>query len=278
MSFLYEMEELVPLVAQLTEKYTSKESTSVTYETARQLMEAIIYCIKKGISGQTLAGGRKLAAAQAYAYGYDCLVDKIKRTQEKYNDLITNFCAYGNRNYAATVEQAIPGFFLHYDARFHPQNTIITMDYPTMISALDQCGIDAIAQYIDYISYEQRFLNALPKQYVYEVLERFPDDTRSCFDNICRIVLRNVLGHLLIGKGFFEEIYEENYEKLEDLVANKPDEWMKTTIEMLLDKLIDEQFDADAGMKEYFSADIESFVVQLKNAAKYHSIKQVVAL
>ena len=37
MSLLYEMEELVPLVAELSEKYTSKESTSVSYETARQL-------------------------------------------------------------------------------------------------------------------------------------------------------------------------------------------------------------------------------------------------
>lgn len=272
------MEELVPLVAQLTEKYTSKESTSVTYETARQLMEAIIYCIKEGISGQTLAGSRKLSAAQAYEYGYDCLVDKIKRTQEAYNEMMDNFCAYGNGNYAATVEKAIPGFFLHYDARFHPQNTIITMDYPTMISALDRCGIDAIAQYIDYISYEQSFLNALPKQYVYEVLERYPDDTRSCFDNICCIVLRNVLGHLLIGKGFFEEIYQEDYDKLEKIVANRSEQWLKTTLEMLLEKLIDEQFDADTGMKAYFCADIDNFVVWLKNAAKYHSIKQVVAL
>ena len=41
----YTMEELLPVVGKLTEKYTGFSSTSVTYETARQLMEAVLYCI-----------------------------------------------------------------------------------------------------------------------------------------------------------------------------------------------------------------------------------------
>ena len=41
----YRLEELLPAAAGLTEKYTSKESSSITYETAQMLMEAVIYCI-----------------------------------------------------------------------------------------------------------------------------------------------------------------------------------------------------------------------------------------
>ena len=37
----FDMEELIPIVAELTEKYTSKESTSVSYDTAKQLMNAV---------------------------------------------------------------------------------------------------------------------------------------------------------------------------------------------------------------------------------------------
>ncbi len=36
----YKIEELVPIVGRLAEKYTGFESTSVTYEKAEQLMEA----------------------------------------------------------------------------------------------------------------------------------------------------------------------------------------------------------------------------------------------
>lgn len=42
---IYTMEQLIPVVAGLAEEFTSKESCSVTYEKARQLMEAVIYCI-----------------------------------------------------------------------------------------------------------------------------------------------------------------------------------------------------------------------------------------
>ena len=38
----YKMEELLPVVGKLAEKYTSFESTSVTYEKAEQLMGAAL--------------------------------------------------------------------------------------------------------------------------------------------------------------------------------------------------------------------------------------------
>lgn len=43
----YKTEELIPIVAKLAEKYTAKESTSITYEKAQQLMGAVVYCIRE---------------------------------------------------------------------------------------------------------------------------------------------------------------------------------------------------------------------------------------
>ena len=43
----YEMEELLPVVGRLAEKYTSFENTSMTYEKAEQLMGAVLYCIRE---------------------------------------------------------------------------------------------------------------------------------------------------------------------------------------------------------------------------------------
>ena len=47
MQMNYEMEELLPIVGKLAGQYTSNESGSVTYETANQLMGAVIYCIRE---------------------------------------------------------------------------------------------------------------------------------------------------------------------------------------------------------------------------------------
>lgn len=43
----YEMAQLLELTKQLSEQYTSKDSSSVTYETAGMLMEAVLYCIQE---------------------------------------------------------------------------------------------------------------------------------------------------------------------------------------------------------------------------------------
>ena len=67
-------------------------------------------------------------------------------------------------------------FFLYYDARFAPQETVITMDYPTLGSGINATGIDAIEHYIIGISLEQRFLNRLPADYVSGTLSRFQPD------------------------------------------------------------------------------------------------------
>lgn len=50
----YEMEELLPIVAKLAERYTSKESTSVSYECAQRLMDAVLYCINQCNSDNNL--------------------------------------------------------------------------------------------------------------------------------------------------------------------------------------------------------------------------------
>lgn len=44
---IYEMEALSPLTAKLAEKYTSKESSSVTWERAGKLMGAVRYCLRE---------------------------------------------------------------------------------------------------------------------------------------------------------------------------------------------------------------------------------------
>lgn len=43
----YEMEELMPVVSGLAEKYNAFESTSMTYEKAEQLLGAVIYVSMK---------------------------------------------------------------------------------------------------------------------------------------------------------------------------------------------------------------------------------------
>lgn len=274
----YEMEELIPIVAALAEQYTSKESTSISYERANRLMEAVLYCIGQCSEGGLLTGSRGLTAREAYECGYELVVQKVKCVQKLYNEMIMEFCAYGNENYRVTVEKAIPGFFRYYDAKFAPQETIITMDYPTIRLITDKTGINAVANYVEYISYEQRFLKALPQEYVCDILFRFQSDYGKQFYNICHIILRNILGHMLIGEPLGKRTGEKEYEALRELILERDAEHLEKLIEKLLHQLIFEKYEGDQMLECYLQADIRNYVVEVQNAAQNDVVKKVVVL
>ena len=103
----YELEELVPIVARLVEGYTSKASTSITYDRAQQLMRAVLYCIQEGEnSGRfTLMTGTELSAEKMYEIGTGCVQEKTKETLNLYNGMMALFSSYGNRCLQDTVEK-----------------------------------------------------------------------------------------------------------------------------------------------------------------------------
>ena len=194
----YKPQDLIPIVAELTDMYTKGESTSVTYEAAQHLMEAVLYCIREaeelngGQDGEQRedlpSTGENLSARALYETGYREVLNKLERAKEKYRNLISNFSFYGNRNLKDTVLKAIPGFFKYYSPRFSPQETIITMDYPTMAPITGKTGIDAIEEYIDKIAAEQHFLSSFPPGYVEEKLKAYTSDYKDQFFNLSEII------------------------------------------------------------------------------------------
>lgn len=98
----YEAADLLPLVQELTERYTSKASTSVPWETAQQLMEAVLYCIgetQETGSGpgqnRELSGGEMLTAREAYDLGYRLVIRRTEEARKLYNKWIVSFNGYG---------------------------------------------------------------------------------------------------------------------------------------------------------------------------------------
>ena len=94
----YGMSELVPIVGKLAEKYTGHEHTSISYEKAEQLMEAVLYCICETEKENTefAVQGEKLDAERVYLLGKHLVEEKVKKSLELYNHISAEFCDYGN--------------------------------------------------------------------------------------------------------------------------------------------------------------------------------------
>lgn len=276
----YKMEELLPIVAQLSRKYTSAESTSVSYEKAQQLMEAVLYCIQElEHTHQNLpANPKMLSPDEAYQLGLESVMQKAKETQKKYNEMINIFCDYGNENLRDTVTKAVFGFFKFYDPIFAPQNTIITMDYPVLDFNQELQGIDAIAAYVEAIYTEQLFLQKMPEEYVCNVLQQFHPTYQKQFFNISSILLRHILGDMMIEKRLDVAAGQGDYQKLFDLLQEKSTKELQEELNHCLEVFIWNRYNCNEELENYLKKDIPEFSIQLKQVKEKEYLKNVVVL
>lgn len=174
-----------------------------------------------------------------------------------YNKIIANFSSYENQCLNDTVVKGLPEFFKWYDCRYEPQNTILTLDYPVLVEVTEHTGIDKIYDFVTCIQLEQKFLNGFPKKYVVETLSKYNREYRLMIDNICEIVLTDVLGRFLAE----EEVIQKG--SLEELRSK-----LKRAIEIM----VREYYENDEKLKEYLYQAVNNISVRIKTAADHGNL------
>lgn len=271
----YEMENLVPIVAKLAEGYTSKESTSMTYERAQQLMEAVLYSIREAEkAGQfSLIQKDELSTERMYAIGVKCVENKTKEALDLYNGIMTHFSSYGNQCLYDTVVKGLPEFFKWYDCRYDPQNTILTLDYPILMDISEQTGIDKIYDFLFCIQLEQIFLNKFPSAYIMEILSKYDKQYKLMIENLCEIVLMNVISHMLAGKEIFILDFEpEEYLKMQTLIQKENLSYLREKLKNAVKVLVREYYENDEKLMEYLYKTVDNIAVRMKCAADYGNL------
>lgn len=280
----FKTEELIPIVAELADKYTGKESTSIPYEKARQLMGAVLYCIREyeaspGERQELLSPDRQPDAKTVYCLGYEAVLKKVKETQILYNKIIPDFKYYGNRCYYDTFVKGIPSFFLYYDPRFQPQNHILTLDYPVLYPMDSLCGIDVVSAYVKCVSLEQAFLGNLPEEYILHVLRAYSPDHGELFINLAGIVLRNILGCGMAGKRVHTQGYTpEELKRLMDYVRQNPMDSLEENLKEMVDGLIWSGYEGEEELGDYLKSCLHDYSFELKHAVENRCLDSILAL
>ena len=275
----YEMEELVPIVGKLAEKYTSHESTSITYEKAEQLMGAVLYCIHElwESSGNAPSLNKKLSAQRAYEMGAAYVRDKTGKALDLYNRILPEFCHYENKCLYDTFVKGIPEFFKWYDIQFEPQNTILTLDYPLLKDISEYTGIDKIFEFIKSIGLEQKFLKLFPAGYVINILSKDNRNWQESMDNICEIVFTHVIGHIMLGKSLTViELKETDYFYMQEMFEQTDLEDIKKHLEAAFEIFIKNYYENDRELLNYLSESIGGIVARLKNAADNKVLRNMI--
>lgn len=276
----YSMEELLPIVSELAGKFTSYESTSITYEKAEQLMEAILYCLNEyEMSAGNSLRDRTIAAKEAYTLGYRLVVAKVTELREMYNELILSFQSYRNKCLKDTVIHGLPEFFKWYDARYAPQDSILTLDYPILKDLSKTNGIDKVLEYVKCIVLEQEFLKPFPNEYLSELFLSYHEDYEDLIENLCSIVLPNVIGHILLKKpinqsGFISSEYEFLIDKLQAVSEQNLEDILAGSVQEMINRL----YDQNQHLSEYFSNEVHNLTIRIATAMSNGCLNRIFVL
>lgn len=272
------MEELVPIVGKLAEKYTAYEHTSMPYEKAEQLMQAVLYCIREAESsgqGGAVADG-KATAQQLYEAGLACVEEKAKKALSLYNSITPSFSYYGNKCLRDTVLKGMPEFFRRYDMEFCPQDTILTLDYPVLEDISMYAGIDKVYGFLTCIQMEQEFLGMFPEEYVRGALARHDSQYEDMVGNLCEAVLVDVAGHVLAGKPFLEgKLTEEDCQKIQELWETSGVPGMRKKIGPMPAMFAQAGTGSCSGVPEYLSGALENILARLGTAAEHGTVSNL---
>lgn len=189
----YKVEELLPIVQKLAFRYTGGEHSSVTYEKAQMLMEAVLYCIRE----YRLSQGNALMkddvpVMEAYRCGQEIVMKKVRTLQTLYNEMILDFRDYGCLCLRDTITKGIPAFLKYYDFRYAPQETLLTLDYPVQENLEYLSGVSRVLAYLKCICREQAYLGGMDEREVVAILHAYHRDYGQLIENICGIVQRSV--------------------------------------------------------------------------------------
>lgn len=237
------MEALFPLVADLARRESGCESTSVTYEKAQTLMGAVLYCLAEYEQARTNSPAPAgISVRERYDTGRRLVLEKAAAIREIFHELSPCFDDYGVRCLYETVRKGIPQFLKWYDARFCPQNTVITLDYPLLADCSHLQGADAVWQYLCGIRAEQRFLQLFDRVHIIHVLREYSAAYREMIENISGIVLANAVGHMALRKPFADTGFREaEYARLSDLFgareAGETEEMVRQLIRAMTERL-----------------------------------------
>lgn len=281
MKINYEIEELFPLVSELAQKYSGYESTSIPYEKSQTLMRAILYCLEEyhHVQENNLVS-KNISIKEQYHIGIRLVYEKVETIQKIFYEFSSYFEYYDVMCLRDTIQKSIPEFLKWYDVKYNPQNTIITLDYPLLIDYSSFCGADAVYKYILAIQTEQHFLGIFDKEYIISILKNYNPQYKYMIENICSIILANIIGHVAIKKplneiGFQKKDYLQLTKLFEKKSVYEIEELIKQIIHELAKKLPHNTMDK---IFEYLCYGTRNIAIRIETANKYHQLHKIFIL
>ena len=235
---IYMQSQIADILADKIWQYTRGESTSVSSETASDLIESIVFaldffCISAVKSdGGNLANDRcvemlreKAGIKYCYEKGLEHIAQAAYNAENLYSKLPETRLRTENTAYNVTINKSFALFFKNYDLRFFPHKSA-RFDYPLALSGeiYKYKGILYADEYLRYLILENEFCSLFETKDIQRLIKIYADNygftVNDLMENIFEKVFANILLSLSAGSNSLF-IKREQYNKISDNFYNE---------------------------------------------------------
>ena len=269
---------LVALLAWQTRKYTKGESSSVTIETAQELLASLRYTLAV-VTEETHIPQERLLTEELpplIRQGQELLQGRLARAKQLWAAVCRTAPGLRNVYYADTL-RGIGDYFKRYDLYFFAHMKPPCIDYPLLIAADEALqGLDFTEEYLKRVLTENLILSRFNGGTVGELLRTVHGNIEEAYLNLCEQPLTNALGLALLGKDARRlRIGNAEQEELLYLLQNKTREQRRQLLRGAALGLCGELETGDAWSRGYVTEFAESLLPRLDAAISAEDVSNI---
>ena len=260
---------LMELLARQTQRYTMGESTSVTVETAQELLNSLWYTLTVA-ADETQTSYKQLLTDDLQplaAQGQKILRDRLEQTKRLWTAVCESAPPVENAYYSDTL-RGIGNYIKRYDLYYFAHQKPPCIDYPLLIPADEALqGLDFTGRYLKNMLTENLILHRFNKDAAISVLGAAAPDYQEHYLNLCEQPLTNALGLALIGKdGRKPYIGREEQQMITETMRGRDGEKRRRLLRASANTLCDTMQIANAHLRNYIAAFAESLLPRIEAA------------
>ena len=198
-------DQLMELLAQKAGELTDGSSSSISVETAGELMSSMTFVTGVRLkeyerSEHAAEAVRDRSLTDLFQEGLDSVRCKVSRARRIHRHITEGLFETPSVYYRSTVEDGISGFFRLYDPETGAHKLHITVDYPAFRVRPQLDGIEFIERYLSYIEAEDSFCRLFRPEDVHSLMCGITPDYPSCPVNIFEPVMMAAVGLVICGR------------------------------------------------------------------------------
>ena len=266
------------LLGKQTERYTSGDSTSVTVETAQELLASLWYTITLAMD-ETRTPYDRLLSDELMPFvkqGQTILQDKLEAAK-RLCEMVCRTASEIQNFYFTDTLRGIGDYLKHYDLYYFAHRKPLCIDYPLLNAPSETMhGLTYTEQYLKCMLAENLLIHGFEKDAAICVLQTVAPDFQEHYLNLCEQSITNALGLAIIRKNVrtLHLGHEEQLEILE-VMQNRSYEKQREFLHIAALSICDQMEITDKWIIDYVTSFSDTLLPRIEAALECMDLSNI---